>query len=228
MSQKLTLPFAQCRVAAAYKLTPYRQYWGYDHYGIDYKATAALEVLASGDGIVVTAGNDTNVGNTVCVVYRDVHNHAKNTDCDLVARYMHLKSISVKEGQTVKAGDVLGIEGKTGGGGWSEHLHVEFDTDIDWPNHSPQVKGSNLIKKGVDTTVDPSGVFYRGPDQLIVNGGNPGWTSTRDWQLPIYEPKSEVDILRERVVQLEHELAQQRDKYAGLVADINEMVKKYQ
>lgn len=44
------------------------------------------------------------------------------------SNYMHLKSISVSVGQTVKAGDVIGVIGGTGGD-YAPHLHFEISPD---------------------------------------------------------------------------------------------------
>jgi murein DD-endopeptidase MepM/ murein hydrolase activator NlpD len=182
--QKLILPYKSCKVVAGYKRPAYRSYWGYDHYGCDYVGVSNLDIIASGNGTVLTAGYDNNVGNTVCILYPDAYNHKTGKTQSLIARYMHLKSISVKVGQKVKAGDKIGVEGATGRGNWSSHLHIEFDTDTKWPNYSPQVAGANLIKKGIDSTVNPSHVFHKGRGQSISNYGTPNYTVQDDWMLP--------------------------------------------
>ncbi len=184
-TQKLILPYKSCKVVAGYKRPAYRNYWGYNHYGCDYVGVGNLDIIASGNGTVLTAGYDNNVGNTVCILYPDAYNHKTGKTQSLIARYMHLKSISVKVGQKLKAGDKIGMEGATGRGNWSSHLHIEFDTDTAWPNYSPQVAGANLIKKGVDSTVNPSHLFHRGAGQSISNYGTPNYTIAEDWTLPV-------------------------------------------
>jgi murein DD-endopeptidase MepM/ murein hydrolase activator NlpD len=197
--QKLILPYKSCKVVAGYKRPAYRSYWGYDHYGCDYVGVGSLDIIASGNGTVLTAGYDNNVGNTVCILYPDAYNHKTGKTQSLIARYMHLKSISVKVGQKLKAGDKIGVEGATGRGNWSSHLHIEFDTDTKWPNYSPQVAGANLIKKGVDSTVNPSHVFHKGRGQSISNYGTPNYTVQDDWMLPEIAgdtvPAAEFDAL---------------------------------
>jgi hypothetical protein len=182
--QKLILPYKSCKVVAGYKRPAYRSYWGYDHYGCDYVGVSNLDIIASGNGTVLTAGYDNNVGNTVCILYPDAYNHKTGKTQSLIARYMHLASITVKVGQKLKAGDKIGVEGATGRGNWSSHLHIEFDTDTKWPNYSPQVAGANLIKKGIDSTVNPSHLWHRGAGQSISNYGTPNYTVKEDWTLP--------------------------------------------
>ena len=184
-AQKLILPYKSCKVVAGYKRPAYRNYWGYNHYGCDYVGVSNLDIIASGNGTVLTAGYDNNVGNTVCILYPDVVNHKTGKTQSLIARYMHLKSIAVKVGQKLQAGDKIGVEGATGAGKWASHLHIEFDTDTAWPNYSPQVEGANLIKKGVDSTVNPSHLFHRGAGQSISNYGTPNYTIAEDWTLPV-------------------------------------------
>jgi len=86
----------------------------------------------------------------------------------------------------VRAGDVLGIEGKEGTGDY--HLHLEFDTDIIYPAHSPQVAGSSFWKKGTDSTVNPSDILHIGADQQIVKPTyNPAWLNAEDMAIPAIE-----------------------------------------
>ena len=96
---------------------------------------------------------------------------------------MHLTSIDIKAGQTVKQGDILGVEGKAGTTDY--HLHIELAADIEYPDYSPQVKGGNIIKKGTDSTVKPSCLFHVGYGQKIVK---PTYTlaglNTEDFAIP--------------------------------------------
>ena len=100
----------------------------------------------------------------------------------LACRMFHLDSIAVRAGQTVKRGDVLGVYGNTGANTSGPHLHVEFDTDVQYPQYAVGIKASgNIIKKGTkDTTADPSKVWYVGPGQALHdgwggNGVSSGW-----------------------------------------------------
>lgn len=98
-----------------------------DHLGLDMAATRAVPVPSTGDGVVVLAKFFGIYGNAVIV------DHGYG----LMSLYGHLSSIDVKEGQTVKQGDVLGRTGDTGLAG-GDHLHFAFllhglpVTPIEW------------------------------------------------------------------------------------------------
>lgn len=75
---------------------------------------------ATTDGVVRKAEFMTGgIGNAVYV---------EHTADKFWSNYMHLKSISVSVGQTVKAGDVIGVIGGTGGD-YAPHLHFEISPD---------------------------------------------------------------------------------------------------
>lgn len=78
------------------------------------------KAYATTDGVVRKAEFMTGgIGNAVYV---------EHTGDKYWSNYMHLKSISVSVGQTVKAGDVIGVIGGTGGD-YAPHLHFELSPD---------------------------------------------------------------------------------------------------
>lgn len=178
-------------INAGYKTSGYRAGWGYDHYGCDYGSFVPTgdNVIASGAGQVVTAGYDNAVGNVLTILYKDVYIHKTGKSQSLVARYMHLQSLAVKVGDAVTAGQVIGVEGNTGAGKWGIHLHVEFDTDTrpQYYNWSPQVTGSNIFKHGMDSTVNPSHIFYKRKDQRLTANYAPNYAAPDDINLPLWE-----------------------------------------
>ena len=205
--QKLTMPFYRQMMLCGYKNSEYLKHWKYNHFGVDIStiqggAGSDSNVYASGDGEVVITGYDSGVGNTICVVYKDCYNHETGRCCDLTARYMHLASISVKAGQKVKQGEKLGVEGNTLTGDF--HLHLEFDTDTQWPAYSPQVKGGNIIRKGTDTTVNPSFVLHLGAGQEIVKPTyNPAWLNSEDFVIPKLDEPDYKKLYEEAVSRLD-------------------------
>ena len=104
---------------------PARTYQGtfYPHFhsGIDIAAAENTPVHAAADGVVLLAaaskdaqGNYTGYGNYVVVAHPD----------GFVTLYGHLNGFSVKEGDVVHQGQILGLEGSTG---LSTGPHVHFE-----------------------------------------------------------------------------------------------------
>lgn len=67
------------------------------------------------------------------------------------SNYMHLKSISVSVGQTVKAGDVIGVIGGTGGD-YAPHLHYELSPDGNFHSGGNTVNPQNYLGITADNT----------------------------------------------------------------------------
>jgi murein DD-endopeptidase MepM/ murein hydrolase activator NlpD len=93
------------------------------HYGVDLTAPTGTKVYATGDGIVTRA--DWAQGYGKCV--RINHGYGYQTV------YAHLNDMSVKPGQKVKRGDVIGLVGSTGLS-TSPHLHYEVRINNQWVN----------------------------------------------------------------------------------------------
>ncbi|GAB4244148.1 MAG: M23 family metallopeptidase [Acidobacteriota bacterium] len=84
------------------------------HPGIDISAPKGAKVLATADGLVVYAGRRLGYGNMVVLQHK----------FGLSTRYAHLDRFTVKPGQRVRKGDVIGYVGSTGRATGS-HLHYE-------------------------------------------------------------------------------------------------------
>jgi murein DD-endopeptidase MepM/ murein hydrolase activator NlpD len=82
------------------------------HKGLDIGARIGTPILAPADGVVSFAGREVTYGRLICID----HGHG------FLTRYGHLKEVSVKTGDKVKRGQVIGevgVTGKTNG----PHLH---------------------------------------------------------------------------------------------------------
>ena len=85
------------------------------HNGIDYKAPKGTPVYAAGDGKVIRSDYNKFNGHHVFI------QHANN----IVTKYLHFTKRTVKKGQRVKQGQVIGYVGATGLA-QAPHLHYEF------------------------------------------------------------------------------------------------------
>ena len=236
MSQKLILPINNCNVNAGYKMPAYLEEWKFPHYGIDLgNPTGDRTVRSPGDGIVIAAGMDGNtpkerMGNAIVLVFPDViFNDGRKSS--LACRMFHFDSIAVTAGQSVKKGDILGMYGSTGQYVSGPHLHTEFDTDVDWPAYAYGIASSGkIIKKGsIDSTVDPSLVWFLGEGQQIRSGWGEvnGWVAANDINIPKLEetpPAVDYKALYEKEVQAHKETMA---KFDGLVGEMQSLVQKY-
>jgi len=85
-----------------------------NHTGIDIPAPKNSNIYAAKSGVVVTSTYNKSYGNYVVV------SHSDGTS----TLYAHMNKRGVKEGQTVKQGDVIGYVGTTGSS-TGNHLHFE-------------------------------------------------------------------------------------------------------
>lgn len=112
------------------------------HHGVEFVNPTGTPVLAVGEGVIVTAGNDTQQrlcgddGKRVCG--RDINFYGNLVVLQLdrsyngqrvFALYGHLSKISVNVGDRVKTGDVLGEVGMTGIA-LGPHLHFEVRVGV--------------------------------------------------------------------------------------------------
>ncbi|MFD7285372.1 peptidoglycan DD-metalloendopeptidase family protein [Streptomyces sp. NPDC059863] len=101
--------------------TPYRasgSSWssGY-HTGVDFSASSGTPVKAVSDGTVVTAGWGGAYGNQIVIQHSD----------GMYSQYGHLSSLEVSAGESVSAGQEIGLSGSTGNS-TGPHLHFEIRT----------------------------------------------------------------------------------------------------
>jgi murein DD-endopeptidase MepM/ murein hydrolase activator NlpD len=91
------------------------------HYGIDYAAAPGTEVIATASGTVILTENDPVWGKRIIIR----HGRGMST------KYAHLGVVSVRRGQTVKRGAVIGVIGSSG---LTTGPHVHYEV---WHNGQP-------------------------------------------------------------------------------------------
>jgi murein DD-endopeptidase MepM/ murein hydrolase activator NlpD len=98
------------------------------HHGVEFYNASGTPILASADGSVVVAGNDQSIlyspwknfyGNLIVLEH-----HLPGVEQTVYTLYAHLSKIEVTAGQTVEAGDRIGLVGATGSA-LGSHLHFE-------------------------------------------------------------------------------------------------------
>ncbi|HEV7331200.1 MAG TPA: M23 family metallopeptidase [Flavisolibacter sp.] len=128
------------------------------HKGIDIFASKGTPVVAITDGVIVERGN-TPIGGKVLWLKSSTHGWT--------AYYAHLDKQSVKEGQYVRKGQVIGTVGKTGNARYTPaHLHFGIYRERGPINPLPYVKNAPkvLLKKATakrKTTVAKKSVRKR-------------------------------------------------------------------
>lgn len=149
------------------------------HHGIDIK-TKKDDVLATennGKVIAVDPRTTSTGGKTVVVEYE------REDGSKTQVQYMHLSDIAVKQGDTVQAGQKLGVSGNTGTRTTGEHLHlgvinVAADGKKQWVD--PAVYLANISQKG-NLTIEAQ---YNGQDLLAKYKTNDNKQSTAEAQTP--------------------------------------------
>jgi murein DD-endopeptidase MepM/ murein hydrolase activator NlpD len=93
------------------------------HPGLDIVANAGTPVYATADGVVTRAGRMSSYGKAVFLSHGNGYS----------SRYAHLSEVTVKAGQKVHRGDLIGKVGATGRA-MGFHLHyevLEHDSKVD-------------------------------------------------------------------------------------------------
>ncbi|GGT32050.1 LysM peptidoglycan-binding domain-containing M23 family metallopeptidase [Streptomyces chromofuscus] len=122
-------------VGTAYRVAGSMWSSGY-HTGVDFAAPTGTPLKAVGAGTVVSAGWAGAYGNQVVIQLADGY----------YAQYAHLSSLSVSSGQSVTAGQQVGLSGSTGNS-TGPHLHFEIRTTPDYGSDVDPI--AYLRSKGV-------------------------------------------------------------------------------
>ncbi|MGW1612169.1 LysM peptidoglycan-binding domain-containing M23 family metallopeptidase [Streptomyces sp. NPDC002285] len=134
-SSGFSAPLDGATLGTAYKVAGSMWSSGY-HTGVDFSAPTGTPLKAVGAGTVVSAGWGGAYGNQVVIQLADGH----------YAQYAHLSSLSVSSGQSVTAGQQVGLSGATGNV-TGPHLHFEIRTTPDYGSDLDPV--AYLRSKGV-------------------------------------------------------------------------------
>lgn len=135
------------------------------HNGVDFRAKNGCPCYASHDGVIYYCGTDNEGGIEVDIWNKE--NLYKTI-------YYHLKSYIVKQGQTVKAGELIGYCDNTGKYTTGSHLHFTLkQTNAD---------GSTLTSSwnnGYKGAIDPAPYFNQSYNGVEI--GNKDWDRSRSY-----------------------------------------------
>jgi lysostaphin len=132
------------------------------HSGIDLQAKVGTPVLAVGSGTVAYVGDRGSYGNLVAI------NHKKGKQ----TRYAHLKSVAVRAGETVSAGDRVGTVGTTGAPDIEPpHLHFEirYNSDLGWVAEDPQSYLQAIVERKRESIGAAKHSIKKGSDRTKIN-----------------------------------------------------------
>ena len=99
------------------------------HAGVDLSAPCGTPIRAADDGVVTHAAYDSSGG------WRLVISHGSVDGATLATSYLHAQGYSVRPGQAVTRGQVVGTVGSTG---WSTGCHLHFSVKVDGRHVDPQ------------------------------------------------------------------------------------------
>ena len=116
-------------------------YKGADHKGLDLVGLEDKNIYSTIDGTVEVAGWDSHPTGGMGLYIR-----IKSADDNRRYYFAHLNAVMVKAGQTVKQGDLIGVEGSTGHSTGS-HLHYEVRSKPDNTTYLDVSKISGIPNK---------------------------------------------------------------------------------
>lgn len=117
------------------------------HHGIDIKTNKENVFATENNGVVIGVDHRTTTGGGKSVTVE----YSRPDGSKTRVQYMHLSEIAVKKGDTVNAGQKLGVSGATGTRVTGEHLHlgvinVSSDNKLQWVN--PAAYLAEISQKG--------------------------------------------------------------------------------
>ena len=157
------------------------------HHGIDIRTRKDDLLATENNGKVIGVDNrtDTGGGKTVTVEY--VRDDGSKTH----VQYMHLSQINVQKGDTVNAGQKLGVSGATGTRVTGEHLHlgvinISADNKKTWVNPAAYLaeinQKGNLNKEALHNGKNLLGQYAAGgQDPKSVLQNQQGETNPESW-----------------------------------------------
>lgn len=195
----LASPFhSKIPVTQAYGHKSARYVKGY-HTGTDYGAPIGTSAYATVGGTVKIAKTQPDWGNTVVI----------DVGSGRTVRYAHLSHISVKEGDEILPGALVGKTGNTGNSS-GPHLHYEADINgqdvnprnvMSWAYHPPAGERSGAAPKPGGLDPNAKGFQYTVPGQGDVRHDQRGSGAGADYAPPAaYRREHPVNVAQNQAI----------------------------
>lgn len=161
------LPWNRYKIDTVFADKYYLKRYGAYHPGWDVNGVGGgdtdydLPIFSIGDGKVTNVAKGSNKWGLIVRVFHPQFN--------IFSRYAHLKDATVKVGQSIEGGSILGHMGNAGGF-WVTHLHIDLMVNIPglpfdyWRNGTSQEDFKDLLR----TYVDPAKFFNKFPPKKTV------------------------------------------------------------
>ena len=156
------------------------------HHGIDIKTNGDAVLATENNGTVVAVNHNTNTGGGKSVTVE----YARPDGSKTQVQYMHLSQIDVKKGDTVQAGQKLGVSGNTGTRTTGEHLHfgvinVSSEGKQQWVNPAAYLaeinQKGNLQKQAQLNGKDLLAQYQACGTQTVPSSATQQQVSPNDW-----------------------------------------------
>ncbi len=108
---------------------------GHMHSGVDFSVERRTPIVATADGVVVTAGYKSGYGNSVMILHGN----------GIETLYGHLDKITAKLGDKICRGETLGFAGSTGRS-TGPHLHYEVRVDGEPRDPRPYIELASFAR----------------------------------------------------------------------------------
>ena len=152
---ELQLPFECGRTFQVSQAHGIGSHFQNDTWAWDFRMPEGVPILAAKDGIVRLARGDSADGGCDPSFARLANYVVVEHDHGLETQYLHLSAVTVRQGDVVRAGTVLGLSGSTG---WAcgSHLHFKLarTTTRSWNNPSvpADLRGYGDPERGAELT----------------------------------------------------------------------------
>jgi len=194
-------PTGRNTIDPSYRYGDYRHATQHTHRGVDFLNSTGTPVLAAADGEVVVAGDDLNIpygpwknfyGNLV-ILGHELPGYSE----PIFTLYAHLSEVMVEVGDSVSAGEEIGLVGMSGGvPGSTLHFEVRVGENSYQNVRNPELwlvllsdENDQTLGSLAGRVLDEQGNYQQVPNIVIEQLAGPGLPAIDQFYLKTYEKK---------------------------------------